>query len=193
MKVTKSGNGDAVRQLQKRIKALAAQQVLVGVPQVKAPREDDGEHGPMNNATLAYIHEHGSPAANIPARPFLVPGIKAVRLPVASELAKAARACIEGNAAATGVHLDRAGLIAQSSVRAKLSAGVPPPLQPETVARRHRGRGTRSMRGAERAYLNLIGEGASPAAAQEAAGIKPLVNTGQLRNAITYVVSANNK
>jgi hypothetical protein len=44
------------------------------------------------------------------------------------------------------------------------------------------------MRASEIRYLDLVANGMSAADAQGATGIRPLINTGQLRNAITYAI-----
>ena len=130
--------------------------VLVGVPADKITRKDV-----MTNASLAYIHDQGSPAANIPARPFMRPGIMEVKDFIAKELEKGARGAMNGDAGAVDIALNRAGLKAQASIRGKINEGIAPELAPSTLAaRRARGR----------------------------TGTKPLVDTGQLRNSINYVV-----
>jgi hypothetical protein len=73
-------------------------------------------------------------------------------------------------------------------VKAKTSSNIPPPLKPSTIRGRKYLRGTQSRRAGETKYSALVKGGMAPAAAQRAAGIVSLVNTGQLRNAVTYVV-----
>ncbi len=139
---------------------LAGQEVLAGVPRDEAVRTSE-EAGEMNNATLAYIHENGAPAANIPARPFMRPGVEDVKDKVATEFKKAAASAVQGNEAEIDKRMNRAGLIVQSSMRARINEGPPPPLKPGTIAaRKRRGR----------------------------TGTKPLIDTGQLRNSINYVI-----
>ena len=45
--------------------------MLVGIPAEENARGEE-----IGNAALGFIHENGSPARNIPPRPFLVPGMK---------------------------------------------------------------------------------------------------------------------
>lgn len=165
---------------------LTAQDVLVGVPREEAERK--GEVA-MSNAALAYIHDTGAPEAHIPARPFMRPGIKRALPKLAAIFKQAGQAALAGGGAgAVEAQLNRAGLVAQAEIRATINEGIPPPLKPATVAARRRGRGTKSQRKGERAYLARVAAGESPAAAQSATGIKPLLDTGQLRNSINYVV-----
>lgn len=65
---------DGLAKLQNRLKELTKDKVFVGVPD--GGGRDDGK---MTNAQLAYIHENGSPARGIPARPFLVVGVTEAR------------------------------------------------------------------------------------------------------------------
>jgi len=140
------------------INGLTMQSVYVGVPRDETVRN---ETGPMNNATLAYIMEHGAPEAGIPARPFLIPGVEECKDKVGKQLAAAAKGAVQGNKIGIEEGLGRAGMVAQNSVRAKINSGINPPLAKSTLAaRRRRGR----------------------------TGTKPLIDTGQLRNSITYVI-----
>ena len=160
---------DNIKKLMRSLNHLELKSVYVGIPAEKTERDagDDGDDGPMNNATLGYIHEHGSPAANIPARPFMEPGIKDGAPLIEKYLRQAGSLQIKG---ATQDKVDRqlhlAGLAAQNAVRAVINAGVPPPLADSTLAARKR-RGFK--------------------------GEKSLIVTGQLRNAITYVVKEEEK
>lgn len=132
--------------------------VAVGVPEEEAPRKHE-EGTEANNAMLAYVHDNGCPAVGIPARPFMGPGIKEGQDLIESGLVKAANDVLDGNSPRRGLNL--AGLAAQSAIRNRIRSNVPPPLKPATIrARRRRGR-TRTL---------------------------TLQDTGQMRNAITYVV-----
>lgn len=142
----------------KAIAELASKDVLVGIPQDNTGR-DAGD--PLGNATIGYIQEKGSPVNNIPERPFLVPGVASVSEETSARLKKGAQGALSGDPAAGDRAMGAAGLIAQNAVRGRINSGIDPPLAPSTLrARRARGR----------------------------TGEKPLIDTGQLRNSITYVV-----
>jgi hypothetical protein len=126
--------------------------VLVGFLGPTAERGD----GPLNNPTLAYIHEHGSPAANIPARPFLGPGVERAVPQLSSLLTAGARRALAGDPGAANQALQRVGVVAVGEVQSYMSSGDFAPLQPETIRRK----------------------GSS----------RPLIDTGQLRQAVTYSV-----
>jgi hypothetical protein len=145
--------------LRQKFHAMALQDVLIGIPSDKAARKEEG--GELNNATIGYIMEHGAPEMNIPARPHLIPGVEAVTEKMAKALGAAAKASLLGDPTAVGKALNRVGLIGQNSVKAMINAGPPPMLAAGTLAARHRRGRT---------------------------GTKPLIDTGQYRNSITYVL-----
>lgn len=117
--------------------------------------------GPASNAVIGYTHEHGSPLQNIPPRPFLVPGIRAATPHLERMLRRAALTALAGDKESTIKALHAIGLTAASAVRAKITAGPFLPLAPVTIAARQR-RGKKSE--------------------------KPLIDTGALRQSITYVL-----
>lgn len=184
MKVTKDDVGKVLASIQR----LVGQEVLVGIPASKAERRNDDPGQPMNNAQLGYVHEFGSPQANIPARPFLIPGVEDTEESYADHLKKAAKAAMSGDSVKVEAEMQAAGLVASTGARHKINSGEFEPLAPATVRNRRKSRNTQSMRAEEQKYLDLIADGVSPAQAQADAGIQPLINTGQLRNSITYVV-----
>jgi len=167
---------DRTRELQEALRSLVATDVLVGVPRAAPERKAEqaglkvrvtggqvagGLPTAMNNATLAYIHDRGSPAANIPARPFMTPGIKAVQTRLNTLFRQIAVKALERDRTALDRGLTAAGLVAQSSIQGTINAGPPPPLAAATIADRLR----------RRRHSD-----------------KPLVDTGQLRNSISFVL-----
>ena len=127
---------------------------------VGVPAGEARDDGP-SNAEIGYQNEFGSPANNIPARPHLLPGVAAVQDKVAAKLTQAADAAASGRVSDAERRLHAAGLLAQNSVRRTLTTTAYQPLSERTLAeRRARGR----------------------------TGTKPLIDTGQYRRSITYVV-----
>lgn len=139
------------------INELVKKQVLVGVPD-SAP---DRKEGPLSNAQIGYILEHGSPANNLPPRPHLLPGVQDARPKVEPELQAGVSAALDGDSQQVDNRLNRAGIVAMNSVRAKVNSNVQPALAERTLAERR-------QRGVTRENT--------------------LVDTGQYRNSITYVV-----
>jgi hypothetical protein len=153
---------DRTKQLAAALKALVRDQVLVGIPSGTAGREPDPENPePINNATLGYILESGSPAANIPSRPHLKPGVAAAGGQIADRYKKGAKALIDGKIDDVEAVHTAVGILAENSVKGLIDDGNFAPLAERTLAAR-RARGRTST--------------------------KPLVDTGAYRNAITHVV-----
>lgn len=170
---------DKLADVVKGLAALTKDRVLVGIPESNTDRKDEDEHGPMNNATLGYIHEFGSPAANIPARPHLIPGVEDAQDKIAARLKKAGQFAMDGKKDKVRGELEKAGMIARDSVKSMITDGDLEPLTESTL----RARARRGRKGA-------IAELASRAAgnAPDNTNARPLVDTGQYRNSITYVV-----
>ena len=147
---------DISAQILKRVRELAKKEVLVGIPASNNARDDS----PIGNAAIGYIQEHGDPEHNLPARPFLVPGVTAA-LPAATvRLKKAAQDAIQGRDPTSG--LQAAGLAAEVSVKETINNVIPPPLAPSTLAQRQ---------------------------AKGFTGETPLLRKGDLRDAVTHVVT----
>ena len=155
MKVTTTE--DKLPDIIKAIHDLVGVRVQVGVPSTKTDRDD----GPLTNADLAYIHEFGAPAANIPARPFLVPGIEEGEDKIVKQMERATKAALRAKPAEVDQALHGVGLVAQNNVKLKINNGPFEALSEVTLKyRMARGR----------------------------TGTKPLIDTGQLRNAISYAI-----
>lgn len=174
---------DRMAKVLEGIAALAKTRVEVGIPSSRAGRREGG----ITSAALGYIHENGAPEVGIPARPFLLPGVKSVQPEISAGFKKVAEFGLDGKPAAVDRQLHRIGLLAQNAVRAKISEGIPPPLAPSTIAGR-----IRRVKGPKRkAKIAAAAAAGMPWSTQGGvAGIfTPLILTGQLRNAITYVVN----
>lgn len=153
---------DRTADVLRSIRGLTHNQVLVGIPDETAEREPDPDDPhPLSNAEIGYIHENGSPAANIPARPFLKSGVASADEKIAERYRAGARAVLDGRIANVDQVHEVVGIIAESAVKAKITAGPFAPLADSTIERRKaRGR----------------------------TGTRPLIDTGQLRNAVTHVI-----
>lgn len=156
---------DRMKAVQATLRALGAKRVLVGIPgEMDAREREPGEKSePIGNAALGYIQENGSPAANIPPRPFLMPGVRSVREEIAGRFEGAARRALAGGNGNIEQTLNAVGLIAVTAVKKVFDAQGPgwEPLKPGTLAARRR---------------------------QGFKGTKILLRSGQLRNAVTFVV-----
>lgn len=165
----------------KSIKKLPQEQVLVGIPAEKAPRDGDE----MNNAAIGYIMEYGAPDANIPARPWLSSGIREAQPRIVNYLKQAAQGALNGRYDITDKAMNAAGLVAVSSIRRGIQKGIAPALADSTLrarARRKAGTGKRITKGAK---AELAARAAGVAPSTDFA--KPLIDTGSLLASITYV------
>jgi hypothetical protein len=169
---------DNRKQVMEAIRELSRTRVMVGIPDSNAGRND----GAISNAALGYIHEHGAPERNLPARPFLRPGVASAQLRVITGLRRAGTMALTGNLIGMRSQLEAVGLLATSAVRRKITEGPFVPLAERTVI----GRLRRTQRG-RRTLTRLRGRGVD-LAAWGATNLRPLIDTGQLRQAITYVI-----
>ena len=153
---------DRVSAMKRAVQALAKSHVLVGIPADESDNSRDD--GTITNSELGFIHEFGAPEANIPARPFLVPGVKDAWPKANSLLAKGAKKVLnlapDPTATVTRT-LEAVGLMAQGAVVQRIDDGLTPVLNALTLAARRR---------------------------QGFASTKPLIVTGQLKQSLTYVV-----
>jgi hypothetical protein len=149
---------EVMRELEKR--------VAIGFPADGPSRQpESGEEAPPSNAVIAYLQETGAPDQNLPARPFLVPGVESIKAEAAARLKKAAAAALAGDLSAPEKALHAIGLQGVSAVRQQITEGTFAPLAERTLqARKARGRTSE----------------------------KPLIDSSQMRNAVTYVITKRN-
>jgi len=159
MKPVITVTADFTKQFNDIVKQFRNDEVLVGIPAEKTERK---EHEGINNATILAINEFGSPANNIPARPVMAIGIRNAQEDIAQEFKKAAISAFTKGAAALTTYYNRAGIIASNSIKKAINSqeGIDSPA--EATLRSRRAKGFK--------------------------GTKALIVTGQMRNAITYVV-----
>jgi hypothetical protein len=183
MSVSKTSDNSA--NIQKAVAALLRQHVVIGIPDSTAERQPEpGDTGtPPSNAVIGYAMEFGLPDKNVPARPFLFPGCEVAQPVVTERLAKAGLAALSGSADAVERGLIAAGLAAENAVRAKITDGPFAPLSQRTIE----ARAARGQKGAKD-YLKLQGQGTPDDILQSAGLTKPLIDSGQLRRAVTSVV-----
>lgn len=151
---------DFTDQFNEAVKRFKNDNVLVGIPQEETQRPSDQL---INNATLLAINHFGSPAQNIPPRPALSIGIKKAQPEIAEQFKLAVKGVFGGEGfEALNKYYERAGIIASNSVKKVINAqeGIEPPSEATLAARKSAG----------------------------FTGKKALIVTGQMRNAITYVV-----
>jgi hypothetical protein len=178
---------DNVGRIISNVNALTRSDLLVGVPAEKTGRKDGG----INNATLAYVHEHGSPLHNIPARPFLVPGVKRIQKQAIAMMRQGAKDALTGNLSSVDQVLNKVGILARNAVVAEITDPAPPfvPLKPATIRARLRKTqaGRRKLKQIKKRGVTVT-QWAAETDAAGSANIHPLIDSGQLRASITYVI-----
>ena len=150
---------DTVNARVKAIQQITKTQVFVGIPEEKGSRKNSDE---PTNAQLGYIHEFGSPARNIPARPSLIPEVRKAARDYMPHLQGAVAASLDGKTNIALRELNETGLIAAQSAKRTTATGNFVPLSPATIRQRQYQRGTKSMRTSEKQYLALIRQGVIP-------------------------------
>jgi len=141
-----------------QLKALSKKEVVVGIPAKKNKKHDDS---PFTVAEIGAVHEFGSPSAGIPQRSFL-------RVPLSEnvkQLFKALDKDLKFSKINTNKALGKLGAKGQSIVLEAFKTqnkGRWEVLKPATISNRLQGSGTGST--------------------------KPLIDTGQLRQSITFEV-----
>ena len=131
---------DLTLEFLRALKDMQAKEVVAGFPEGEGEerKDSDGNPSPINNATLGYIHNTGSPEANIPARPFMVEGIEGVQDEIVGRLKDVARAAVDGNSRGVDMGLHAVGLTAQAGIRDKINEGPFEPLAEGTLKARER-------------------------------------------------------
>lgn len=179
-------SADHFERMREAMRMLRDSEVLVGVPEAKTERRK----AKITNAQLLYIHthgirkrsmrkemdrtmnaghsysaafqmyimSHGSPLWKAPPRPVLEPAIDAHKAEIAKQMKDAATAALGGNEAKARVALKRAGMVGQNAARSWF---------------------TDQRNGwAPNSPVTIALKGSS----------RPLIDTGQLRRSIVYVV-----
>lgn len=175
-----------IKGILKRLSGLKRRHIYVGIPQQNSSRKD----GEINNAELLYIHthgirrremiremdsvmdtgkkyseafslyiqSHGSPLWHAPPRPVLEPAIEANKDLISREFKGIYQATLNQDPAAVNRAIDRTGLAAQNAARAWFTD--PRNGWPPN----------------------------SPETVRRKGSANPLIDTGSMRKAITYVV-----
>ena len=152
VKVTQTGN--TLANIWKGFDFIQHTKLYVGIPEENTSRDDDEP----TNAQLMYIHNYGSPAKNIPARPVIEPAVNepTTLKRIQDYVVKGIEVSLTGNTTNAEKYYKLAGEIAVKAVQEKFTDGSLAPNAPMTI--RLKGSST------------------------------PLIDTGALRESITYVI-----
>lgn len=146
------------------LKFLAETRVRVGIPSTKNEREDDdGAPSPIGNAAIGFIQENGDPEMNLPARPWLKPGVASNSDQNTKRFRAAGKAVLDGAKKKAEDLYIAIGLSNQAAVQRYMrNSGNFAPLSDRTLAaRRARGR----------------------------TGTKPLIDSAQLIQHVSFVIT----
>lgn len=160
-KPTITVTSDFTKDFNEIVKRFKKDAVLVGIPEEDHVRKGEDSDA-INNATLLAINNFGSPKNNIPARPVMQIGITRAQEAIAEQFRLAAIKAFSDGASVFDIYYNRAGFIAANSIKKVINdqTDIKGPAESTLKARQSRG----------------------------FKGIKSLVVTGQMRNAITHVV-----
>ena len=154
-----------LKQVMKRAEQLNRMQLVVGIPNDENSREDSDE---ITNAELGVIHEFGVPERGIPERSFM----RSTASEESENLGRLGKVqiteCLEGNTSPHDVFVT-IGAYLQGKIVDKITDGEFKPNTEETKRRK----------------LELVKDKQKKRAPD---ANKPLIDTGQLRGAITYEV-----
>jgi hypothetical protein len=162
--VTVTQTGKNVNAINAAIADLKNDAVFVGIPEAKADRKrkliGPQKQAYVTNAGLLYIHTNGSQLKHIPARPVIEPAINANRLRIESLLMLAAQARLNGNKAEFNRYIK---------------------MKPRSRAAKRTWLNARTIVNLVPQYMPTYGTTALDSINT------PLIDTAQLRRAITYV------
>jgi hypothetical protein len=156
-------NIDKTDDFKKIIAGFQRDAVLVGIPEETGERKNDPkEKGEISNAALLAINNFGSPINNIPPRPVMQIGIRNAQAAIAEHFKTMARDVWSNGEAALQTGYERAGITASNEIKKAINnqEGIAGPAASTLASRKSDG----------------------------FKGTKALIRTGQMRNAITYVV-----
>lgn len=152
---------DITARLVREIEAIVGKEVLVGIP---ASADDRGKE--LGNVARGYLNEFGEPSTNLPARAHLVPGVEKALGPIEKVLEDGIKKALGGITGASVIALEKAGFLAENSVKDLITSVIPPPLAQRTIENRRKR--AKNKRGA----VTTV----------------PLIDTGEYRRAITHVI-----
>lgn len=157
-------NQKFLAEFKRRVKKIneGTPEVHVGLLADGKPRSGDDDY---TNAEIAAVHEYGSTAAGIPARPFLRPAIKRHQKEYLAHMEAGLKAELAGETGTLRKKLAQVGAKAAADVKLYVTAGapLPPPNAPATLKRKQ----SKTRKGSSK----------EP---------RTLVDTAQMINAVTY-------
>ena len=146
--------------IKKMVETVKRTAIYVGIPAGSARPDGD-----ITNSELGFIHEYGSPLHNIPARPFLHPSINEAKAELKEGMREGVQKLFKGDEDGFNQAYEVVALKASSVVKNYITQANFEPLSFATI------------RGRMRKNPN-----------QDMDSMKPLIDTGSMRNAIEGIV-----
>lgn len=170
---------DHLPEVEARLKRIAGDRVLVGIPEDKTARKA----GAITNAQLMYIHTNGSSLRGIPPRPDIEPALMAEdnRRRITMLLGRAAQAELSGDHQLALDILGRAGLTGANAAKRWFTDprnGWAANKRATIIRKARRLRGQTA-----REFAKAVASGEDLSQYDT-----PLIDTAQLRRAITFIV-----
>ena len=177
MEVSSTSKGNGIEKIKKDMARLMALDVLVGIPENKSARKDTDK---VNNAQLLYLHTNGSALRHIPARPVIEPAIVANKEAIAEELKTSSKLILQGKTEQSMQQLKKVGMLGATVSKDWFtdSRNKWPPNAPRTIIRKLNK--IKGKKGKE-AITEYLKTGVTDK-------VTPLIDTGALRQSITFVV-----
>lgn len=159
---------DNFNKISKSLKWLKKNSVYVGIPEDKSKRKNEEKNSEITNAELLFIHTNGSPVNNIPPRPVIEPAIQDDKDRLTSMLKKAAKLVIDGKEDEALKQLKMVGMRGQNVSKNWFTSEKNNwPSNSPSVKREKEKKGSTNPR--------------------------PLIDTGELRNSITYIIKSEKR
>ena len=195
IKVTK----DRLPEVLEAIRRMTEKDVLVGITSSTNTRDDTTAIG---NAGILYIAEFGHDThPHIPMRPVLGPALDGIRDRLAKVLKDGMSRAMQGDTGAVDEALETAGNMGRAAAVDRITSGDFTPIADSTARARMRRHNAGAL--AWEKYMKATlpaGEAAKLAENAQAAKksmkaylLPPLIDTGALRQALTYVIRPKGK
>jgi hypothetical protein len=129
----------------------------------------------------------------------MLPALEDNREKIERALSGAMKQAMRGDAVRMEQAMIAAGLTAKLAIQKKINEGIPPPLSDRTLKERaRRGKKSAIARAAQieldrRSAMRDFGEDPFFDLATALTTAKPLIDTGQMRNAVNFVIRARSK
>lgn len=153
-------------QLEEKMKKLQESLTFMNNTEVVAgvPEDKSNRSASISNAALACIHDKGSLLQGIPERPIFQPAIQNALSDIKTSLRAASQSAAEGEKDQAKNHLEEAGITAMNALKNQFQNNHWTANTPETIKRKK----------------------------NDVSSDQTLVDTGQLRNSMSYAVRDKN-